>query len=197
MPIGWAIVVVVQALAIIALAAVVLGVLRQVTPLLDRSAEPSMPRIQNQGPVVGSKLPPFAGRDGGGEILNAAQLLGRPTMLLFLSATCAPCVTLADEISAISASAEPGELVSSLIVVIDPNDHAALRLPTDLRVLMMPTSEIAEVFDVHGRPFAMAVDADGVVRDKRGLNTVDQLASLTATVVPPAVPVRASVSDAH
>jgi hypothetical protein len=192
MPVGWAIVVVVQWVAIIVLAAVVLGVLRQVTPHLERAGGPPPNRARNQGPAVGSTLPPFTCRENSGEIFTAPQLLGQPAVLLFLSATCAPCMSLADEM----ATADMGELASSLIVVTDPDDRGRLRLPERVRVLAMPHTEVEEVFSVRGRPFALAVGGDGVVKAKRGLNTVAQLADLTTSVVPRAIAVRASISDA-
>jgi hypothetical protein len=185
MPVGWAIVIVFQWLAIVALAAVVLGVLRQVTPHLERAGEPPVARAQNQGPAVGSTLLPFTCRESNGEIFTAAQILGSPAVLLFLSGTCAPCVNLADEIGASGIA----ELADSLIVVTGPEDRGGLRLPDRLRVLLMPHAEVAQVFSVRGRPFAIAVDPDGVVKDKRGVNTVAQLTELTASVVPHAIPV--------
>lgn len=184
MPIGWAVVIVVQWLAIIALAAIVLGVLRQATPHLERLADAAPPRRRlDQGPAVGSKLPPFTGRDGTGEIVQAAELLDGPSVLLFLSATCTPCVSLADELGV----SDLGEFEHPLIIVVDPDDYGTLRLPTRIRALLMPTSEIAEVFAVRGRPFAVVADADGIVRVKRGLNTVDQLKNLAGSVVLPAI----------
>jgi len=190
MPVGWAIVVVAQWIAIIALAAIVLGVLRQATHRLEQPAgSPRMAdRLADQGPAVGSRLPPFTGRDDNGELLHAAQVLNGPTVLLFLSATCAPCVRLADELGA-SHLGEPGW---SLIVVIDPGAHGTLQLPTRLRVLVMPVSEVAEVFAVRGRPFAVAADTEGIVRAKGGLNTVAQLTDLAGSVVRPTVTARAS-----
>jgi hypothetical protein len=179
MPIGWAVVIVVQWLAIIALAAVVLGVLRQTTPHLERLAGPPPRRSLDQGPAVGSKLPPFTGRDGTGEIVHATELLDGPSVLLFLSATCTPCVSLADELGV----TDLGEFEHPLIIVADPDDYGTLRLPARLRALLMPTSEIAEVFAVRGRPFAVVADADGIVQVKRGLNTVDQLRNLAGSVV--------------
>jgi hypothetical protein len=174
---GWAIVVIVQWLAIVALAAVVLGLVRQGAPAAEQTAESRELLFQNQGPAVGSKLPPFTGRDGSGGTLNAAQIVGRPAVLLFLSATCLPCVRLADEI----AGSDPGDLADSLIVVTAPDGHEKLRLPASVRVLVMPDKEVAEVFTIKGRPFAIAAGADGVIRTKQGVNTVAQLGGITAS----------------
>jgi hypothetical protein len=193
MPVGWAIVVVAQWLAIVTLAVVVLGVLRQAAPPLERPAGSPPRRMVSQGPEVGTKLPPFTGRGPEGEILHAAQLLTGPAVLLFLSATCAPCVALAGEIGV----SDLGELDYALVVVIDPSDHGLLPLPARLRVLVMPGSEVAEVFAVRGRPFAVVADADGVVRAKRGLNTVAQLRNLAGPVMRTAVAATASDNDAE
>ncbi|HEY3902506.1 MAG TPA: hypothetical protein VGM14_01190 [Streptosporangiaceae bacterium] len=180
MPIGWAVVIVVQWLVIIALAAIVLGVLRQATPHLEKLAESRPPRrLTDQGPAVGGKLPPFTGHDPAGQLVHAAELLGRPNVLLFMSATCPPCASLAEELRA----ADLGEFDASLIIVIDATDYARLRPPARLRVLHMPNREVGQVFAVSGRPFAVVTDADGIVRMKRGLNTVDQLKSLAGPVM--------------
>jgi hypothetical protein len=180
MPIGWAIVVVGQWLAIIALAVVVLGILRQVTPRLQATTAHSPARLQAQGPAVGSAMPDFTGRDRYGGIITTAQLRGRPAVVLFLSADCSPCVNLAREMGA---SDPVEELADALVVVIDPGGVEALELPGWPRVLAMPKIEVLEVLEVRGRPFAMAVDNDWVVREKRMVNTVEQLRSLAVSVI--------------
>ena len=47
----------------------------------------------------------------------------------------------------------------------------------------MPQIEVLEVLGVRGRPFAMAVDNDWVVREKRMVNTVQQLRSLALAAI--------------
>src|SRR5271155_5086470 len=112
MPIGWAIVIIALWLAVIALTVVVLGVLRQVMPYLERAgAQSAMPMpMPAQGPAVGSRLPGFAARDNHGDVVNAAQLRGKPSVLLFLSSGCSPCIALAEELG----HADQGELAGSL-----------------------------------------------------------------------------------
>ena len=114
MPTGWAIVIVVQWLAIAALTIVVLGVLRQMASLLERAAAGPVMRIQLPAAEVGTRLPTFASV-GDGSVTEPATLLGgRPAVMLFLSAGCAPCLSLAAEIAS---SDLPGELGRSLIAV--------------------------------------------------------------------------------
>lgn len=188
MPIGWAIVVVVQWLAIAALAVVVLGVLRQVAPHLQRAAAPAPPHdYRNQGPTVGARLPAFAARDAGGGIVDGGAPAGRPGVLLFLSASCRPCLRLA---RLLSAPDVPAALTGSLTVVCDPEGAEMLAFPAWLPVLTMSDAEGREVLGVHGRPFAVAVGADGTVTGKRMVNTIAHLTDLIATALPAAEPVR-------
>jgi hypothetical protein len=51
-------------------------------------------------------------------------------------------------------------------------------------VLTMPNAECSETLRITLRPFAVAVDADGIVQGKQVLNTLAQLTDLTATVLP-------------
>jgi hypothetical protein len=192
MPVGWAIVIVVQWLAIISLTVVVLGVLRQVTPHLEQAGERPLLRIQRQGPAVGSKLPALTGSGRNGDIITTALLRGRRNVLLFLSRGCTPCLRLARELSA----SDPAvELTDSLIVVADRADVSTLELPAWVRVLTVPDTECSEVLGVRGRPFAIAVDAGGVVKGKEMVNTVRQLTEFTTTALPPSVPVSVSPGD--
>jgi hypothetical protein len=185
MPIGWAIVVIVQWLAIISLTAVVLGVLRQVTPRLEAPAGPQRPRLRDQGPAVGTRMPVFRARDKGSEIISAELLAGQPSTLLFASASCGPCMKLARELGTVP---PPAELAGSLIVVTDPDGAETLNLPSWLRLVTMPDGECAQVLGIQGRPFAMTVDADEIVTAKRPVNTVAQLTSVAAAAVPSPVP---------
>jgi hypothetical protein len=183
MPIGWAVVVVVQWLAIVFLAAVVLGVLRRVTPHLEHAAERPVPRADRQGPALGSQLPSFTARETSGDLVSAGLLRGRPRVLLFLSADCSPCLNLATELGS---SDRYRELSGSLVAVTGPAGAGVLPLPAWLRVLTMPDAECSRVLEVRGRPFAIAVDADGVITDKRMVNTVAQLTQVGAPVSRPA-----------
>jgi len=185
MPVGWAIVVVVQWLAIVALLIVVLGVLRQITPHLQRGAAPPMRDLLNQGPAVGSKLPAFAARDAGGDVVLGKPLNGQPGVLLFLSASCRPCLRMARELG--DAEAVAG-LAGSLVVVCDPEGAGVLAFPPWLRVLTMSEAEGSEMLGIALRPFAIAVDAGGVVTAKRMLNTIPALTDLVRTVLPAPVP---------
>jgi hypothetical protein len=190
MPVGWAIVVIVQWLAIIALIIVVLGVLRQVAPHLERAAARPARDPRQQGPVVGRRLPAFAVRDGSSEVVTDALPPGRSGVLLFVSAGCRPCQSLLGELASDAAAG----LAPGLTAVCDPGASAVIAFPAWLRVVTMPDTECSQLLQITGRPFAVAVDADGIVREKGVLNTLAQITDLTATVLP-GLPVTISARD--
>jgi hypothetical protein len=178
MPTGWAIVIVVQWVAIVALAIVVLGVLRQLAPHLERAAAGSVLRVQPPVAMVGTRLPAFASGGDGAVTEPAALLGGRPAVMLFLSAGCAPCLSLVAEISSSDLS---GKLGRSLIAVTDPGSESVVRLPAGVRVVAVPDAECAGVLGIPARPFAMAVNADGVITAKQPVNTLAQLTDMATS----------------
>jgi hypothetical protein len=178
MPTGWAIVIIVQWVAIVALIIVVLGVLRQVAPHLNRAGATPAITIQSTAAAVGTRLPAFASDADGGVTEPAALLGGRPAVMLFLSAGCAPCLSLAAEIAR---SSRADELGRSLIAVTAPGSESAIRLPAGVRVLAVPDTECTRVLGIPGRPFAMAVNADGVITAKQLVNTLAQLTDMAAS----------------
>jgi len=187
MPVGWAVVVVVQWVAIVALAAVVLGVLRRLAPQLERAEPVKVLNPGRQGAEVGVKLPAFAARDEDGRPAGDERLLGRPSVLLFLSAGCGPCLDLARDLEMISAD-QTARLAASLIVMTDADGLRALALRRWVRTLTISSAEGAQALGIRARPFAIAVVADGLVRGKRLVNTLAQVSDLAASAKSPALP---------
>lgn len=179
MPTGWAVVVVILCVAVVALAIIVLGLLRQVTPVLERAAGAHADghALSHQGPTVGSQVPHFAVGGPDGEF-TPEQLRGRPAVLLFLTEGCGPCTDLATEIG----QAELVDLPSQLVVVTGPDGVRELGLPIGLRVVAEPDKEVSDPLSVVGTPLAISLDSDGIVRAVRVTNTLEQLDALTAGV---------------
>jgi hypothetical protein len=175
MPTGWAIVVVVLAVAVIVLAAVVLGLMRQITPLLERTAlsDNVGRQLENQGPRVGSPLPDFTALGADGEV-SADQLRGQPAVLVFLSVGCGPCEMLAAELG----RSELGDLARQIVVVTSPEGRTELGIPDAVPVLAERNREVSDRLSVMGTPFAVAIDPGGVVRATRPVNTLHQLDDL-------------------
>jgi methylamine dehydrogenase accessory protein MauD len=176
MPIGWAITIVALWLAVIGLAVVMLGVLRQLAPALEHAGSQGISAAD--GPDVGSEIPRFAARTADGQVIEETQLRGQPTLLLFLSAGCGPCEALAQEMS----ETDLGALADEVIVVTAEEGLAELSLPAGLRIVAELAGEVSDALKVSGTPFAIAVDPAGIVRAKRVPNTVKQLRSIAAVL---------------
>lgn len=176
MPIGWAITVVVLCVAVAALAIVVLGLLRQMTPVLERAmAVAAEPDVRPLGPAVGSPLPHFVARGADGEV-TAEQLRGRPAVLLFLTAGCSPCKALAEEM----AHTDLGDLADQLVVITGPDGRRELGIRPGLRILTEQDGEVSGPLSVMSTPFAIAIGPDGIVKAVRVPNTIEQLDNLAA-----------------
>jgi hypothetical protein len=176
MPIGWAITVVVLCAAVVALAVVVLGLLRQLTPVLERAAAAG-PDTHNLGPEVGAPLPHFAARGAEGEVTEE-HLRGRSSVLLFLTGGCGACQTLAEEMN----RADLGGLTGQLLVVTGAADLAKLGIPAVLSTLIEEDRAVSDPLSVVATPLAVAVDPDGIVQAVRIPNTLEQLDDIAAVV---------------
>ncbi|HLK02474.1 MAG TPA: hypothetical protein VKU39_21550 [Streptosporangiaceae bacterium] len=177
MPIGWEITVVVLCVAVAALAVVVLGLLRQVTPVLERAASASGQPQLSMGPAKGSPLPDFTAAGAHGAV-TGTHLRGRSAVLLFLAPGCGPCQDLAYEMR----SADLGHLAGQLVIITGPDDAQALGIPAHLLVLTEHDRQVSDALSVNGTPFAIAVDPDGIVRDTRVPNTITQLQDLAGVL---------------
>jgi hypothetical protein len=175
MPIGWAVTVVVLSVAVVVLAVIMLGLFRQITPVLEQAAAAVrvVPAIESQGPPVGRRIPDFtaSGADG---VITAEKLRGRPSVLLFLSVGCGPCEQLAAQLR----GADLGDLTGQLVVVTGSDGPHELRLPAGLRILTEQNREISDPLSVIGTPFAIALDPEGIVSATRVINTLEQLSGM-------------------
>jgi hypothetical protein len=153
-----------------------LGLLRQVTPVLERAAAGAAGHDHNMlGPAIGSVLPHFAAHDDDGEVTDE-QLRGHPAVLLFLTVGCSPCKSLAKEMSRTDLSG----LASKMVVITSPDGPQELGIPAGLRILTELNKEVSGPLSVAGTPFAIAVDPDGIVRGAVVPNTMSQLDDLAA-----------------
>jgi hypothetical protein len=62
-----------------------------------------------------------------------------------------------------------------------PGSESVVRLPAGVHVLAVPDTEGDLVFGIPGRPFAMAVNADGVITARQPVNTVADLTGMAAS----------------
>jgi hypothetical protein len=190
MPVGWAIAIVVIAVVVLGLTVLMLGVLRQVTPLLEAvnahleeigdqlaaaSAPPVQARTRLAGLSSGDPLPAFTARTAQGKVTNT-DLLGKPVIMAFLSAGCKPCQLIGNQLG----KEGLGDLADRLLFVTTEGAPAALGLPPDVPALIEDNHEVSEAFTILGTPFAVAVDAEGVVRGMTVPNSRIDLDELSA-----------------
>ena len=189
MPVGWAIAIVVIAVAVLGLTVLMLGVLKQVTPLLESvnahleevsarldAAPARQSRLSLPGFSTGDPLPAFTARNSQGKVTNT-DLLGKPVILVFLSAGCGPCQLIGRQLG----TEGVGDLADLLLIIAAEGEPAALGLPPDLPTLIEDNNEVKAALTLMGTPFAIAVDADGIVLGMFPPNSradLDQLAAL-------------------
>ena len=164
--------------AIIALAAVVLALLRQVGVLHERIA-PAGALMVRGGPKVGEAAPVLEVEDWRGAPLRVGGVepQRRSTLLYFLSPTCPVCKTLLPVVGSLEAS-EPG------LRVIYASDgargehedfvskHGLAAGPYVLSTALGLAYQVAQL------PYAVLIDEAGVVRAAGLVNTREHLESL-------------------
>ena len=177
MPIGWVIMMIVLWIAFVVLAIVVLGILRQVIPVLEQVAVISAPETVVLGPPIGTRLQslPLPEAEAGA---IEERLRDCDAVLLFLTPGCGPCQLLADEMNQMDITG----LVHHLIIVTTPDGPRELGIPTRLSILTEKDREISDPLSVAATPFAIAVSQDGVIRAVRTPHTVEQVTGLTSVI---------------
>jgi methylamine dehydrogenase accessory protein MauD len=166
-------------LGLSALAFVVAALARQVGVLHERIA-PAGALMPAGGPAVGDAAPQITLSDLSGAALSVGGTSddGRATLLFFLSPTCPVCKTLLPTLMAVSRD-EPRAPRIVLASDGEPEEHrrfvAAQRIDTLPYVV---STEIGMAYAVGKLPYAVLIDADGVIRAKGIVNTREHLESL-------------------
>jgi thiol-disulfide isomerase/thioredoxin len=102
-------------------------------------------------------------------------LRGEPSLVLFLSSTCAPCKELARQLRRPVAA----ETVGARLVVVVRDEHEAHALElTGVEVVYQPDFALSRAFETSATPHAFAIDADGIVAGSSTPNTLGRLREL-------------------
>ena len=148
----WAVAFFAQWVLVVALAAVVVALARQVGTLHLRLGPRGALEVDTEGPALGEAPPAMPAIDADG----TRVLVGGPgsaRLLVFSSPTCPIC---REVVPGVSAAAAAAGMVG--MVLHDPAlEHA---------------------YDVPGTPFALVMDPDGVVRSKGTVNNLEQVEGL-------------------
>jgi hypothetical protein len=151
----WAAAFVVQWLLVVVLAVVVIALARQVGTLHLRLGPRGALEVDGEGPMLGDAPPPIAATDAGG----GTVVLGGPgpaRIVLFASPTCGACREVAP---ALAPAASSVRYAASIV-------H---------------DTEAERAWNVPGTPFAVVLDATGVVRAKGTVNNLEQVEGLLDT----------------
>lgn len=169
-------------LAFLGVAVVVLGLMRQVGLLHERSS-PMGAMITDHGPDIGDKapelnLPDIFGRNVqiGGLPGGTAAADGRQTLLMFTAPTCPVC----DKLFPILKSIARAEKIS-VVMISDgaPDEHERFLASHELgQIRYVVSAEAGMAFQVGKIPYGVLLDAQGVIRAKGLTNTREHLESL-------------------
>ena len=165
-------------LVVIALAAIVFALVRQIGVLHERVA-PAGALVTGAGPRVGEAAPLLEVEDWSGNQrrLGGPDAEGRSTLLFFLSPTCPVCKSLLPVLDPV-ASAEEGD-VQILLASDGPRDeHEAFVESHGLADRYLLSAQLGLVYQVAKLPTAVLIDADGILRARGLVNTREHLESL-------------------
>ncbi|MGA7869479.1 MAG: methylamine dehydrogenase accessory protein MauD [Candidatus Binatus sp.] len=168
-------------IAVVALSAVVLALIRQIGVLHERIAPMGALTI-DKGPKVGDQSPVFELTDLANRpiAIGAARTDGRSQLLMFVSPTCPVCKKLLPIAKSVAA-AESRWL--DLIFTSDgePSEQDALIARHQLESYPFVLSpEVGLTYRVAKLPYAVLIDDEGVVRAKGLVNTREHLESIVA-----------------
>ena len=166
-------------LLVLVLAAVVAALVRQIGVLHERVA-PAGALVGREGPRLGEAAPRLTVDDWNGRpvSLGGAAADGRATLLLFVSPSCPVCKTML-EIADSLMRREQGR--ARLLLASDGprEEHEAFVREQGLgeRGYLL-SSELGLVYQVGKLPYAVLIDAAGVLRAKGLVNTREHVESL-------------------
>jgi methylamine dehydrogenase accessory protein MauD len=165
-------------LAVVALALVVLALVRQLGVLHERVA-PAGALAVGDGPKVGETAAPLAVADlaGRAHVVGGADAEGRGTLLLFVSPTCPVCKALLPAVRSL-ARAETARLRVLLASDGPRREHEAFVAERGVDLPYLVSEELGRAWRVGRLPWAVLLDADGVVRAKGLVNSREHLESL-------------------
>jgi peroxiredoxin len=156
------------------LALAFLGTLRRISVVLER-AEAQLRATPGPGPgglEPGSEIPDFSGITSDGSPFTRSNVLGKPSVMVFLSNNCPACRVLERDLQT-----DPSVLDGRVIAVVSDLEDAerlAAVVP-ELEVVVQDERSIASAFSSNATPHAFAIDAGGVVVSSGRPNTVDSL----------------------
>jgi methylamine dehydrogenase accessory protein MauD len=166
-------------IVVVALAVVVVVLVRQIGVLHERIA-PAGALVTGSDPKVGDRAPEFAVEDWAGALqkVGGVSADGKSALLFFLSPTCPVCKTLLPVLDSLR-RAERSWLRIVLAGDGPREEHEAFVRAHGLEAYpYLRSTELVLAYRVGKLPYAVLVDAGGVIRAKGLVNTREHLESL-------------------
>lgn len=161
-------------LVVLFLALCVVALFRQLGVLHLRFG-PRGALVREEGPKVGEQVPQFQVTDLAG-VMQPGLVDGSATTLVFVAPGCAACKVLQPAIRALGRNLPTGHRM----LVVSNGDHALsepyLLALGDVPVIANP--EIFTLYAVEDTPYVLHIDAQGLLRRKGVVNTLEQLESI-------------------
>ena len=166
-------------LVVIALSLVVLALARQVGVLHERVA-PAGALMMGRGPKIGEAAPEVAvvDRDGRQWQIGQARGDGKSQLVVFVSPTCPVCKSLVPMLKS-SRKSEAGWL--EILLASDGDEPAQAEYIAREELGMFPyvlSTPLGLAYQVGRLPFAVLIDAEGVLRARGLVNSREHLESL-------------------
>lgn len=156
-----------SALAVFALLVglVVLGVMRQVMPLIDQAESAltqALGRLRLYGLPEGAAAPGFTAETAMGDVFTERDLYGRESVVIFVTSSCAACARLLQDLE----TAEGRRADIRLVAIVDQNDLDALRAAQagGATVLVQRRGSMSRLFESDRTPHAYVLDEHAVIR---------------------------------
>lgn len=164
-------------LVVLTLAFVIMALVRQIGVLHARIA-PAGALMVDKGAVVGTAAPQVTAVDRNQRPVNVGYKTDKDQLLFFLSPTCPICKTLLPAVTSLARSyrqnvdvlyVSDGDMASQQALI---KQHGL----EDATYVVGP--EIGMAYQIGKLPYAVLIDADGVLRAKGLVNTREHLESL-------------------
>jgi len=162
--------------AVLVLGAVVVALVRQIGVLHER-VRPAGALALSAGPTVGAAAPQLEVRDldGGAHAVGHASPDGRDTLLFFLSPRCPVCKVLLPALASLGRDAHLRVVLAS---DGDAAEHAAFVARERITLPYVSSAPLGLAYRIGKLPWAVLIDAAGIVRAQGLVNLREHLESL-------------------
>jgi len=148
--------------------------------LLSMRIGPTGARTMNVGPEIGGVAPAILTLDMDGREVTLGTSRGRRTLLAFVSPVCSTCARLVRGLHSLHSS----EKKDLEIILVSSNDYSfdeVHAFAEENHVAPLPyvvSNDLSMAYNIQSTPYAVLVDAQGIVRAKGLVNHMEHLESL-------------------